>query len=287
VKSLVAFLASMTVLIVAVQSCHADTTTFDLKYLNHWDNQPQKPDVFATGKLNVSFPHDGTNIKMVPFTTGFNVKMTANYQDDTGEWGHAAKTQSGGCSVYSFASQLDGGQWETKPQNGPDSFTTNPNGANPGEWQCNRKADLTANAGQHSLRLELYVSCCCCRYDYVAHIRPPRGYANLVVSATIQWTVDANGLVSNSGVVNFQLAQSLHVDTAPVHARRGDNGWDCGNRLFAAFSLNNGSCSLPSNCLSGSCCPCVPCRDACSYCCPPSCGCCNSCWRSGQRRRWR
>jgi hypothetical protein len=259
-KLLVVSVASVILYLDTAHTCDAGTKPLALQYLNHWDNQPFKPPVFATGTLTVSFPDNGTNIQSAPFTAHFNVKMTANYKDNSDEWDHAGNPAIGPCTVYTFAKQLDGGNWVTTSQQGPDSFTPNPNGNKSGYWQCRRDAGLAATVGQHSLRVELYVSCCCCRHDSVAQIQPPQGYANFVVSGTIQWAVDATGIVSNSDVVNLQSAQSLHVDsTNPAHAPRGDNGWDCsGYTSSGGYTYN--------------------------YCWRRCCDCCNSRWNYWHRR---
>jgi hypothetical protein len=64
----------------------------------------------------------------------------------------------------------------------------------------------------------------------VRQIPPPPGFANLALAATITWTTDVNGIVTNSDVTGFSVAQSQQLDTpSPTYATRGDGGSDCGD----------------------------------------------------------
>jgi hypothetical protein len=199
--------------------------SFSFRYAKHYQNEPHKPEPFATGTLTVTYPAVGSDLGTTPYSAQFAIGMVANGDDDYSEWGMANNSRT----IYSFAHNENNGQWITESRARPDSYKPNFPGQQIGEWSCKRSVALGPTGAQpYKATLEMYVSCCGC--NPALNIPPPRGYANLRVSITVKWTTDSNGIVTMSDVSDFQVEQSRQLDTgAPVYAERGDGGWDCGN----------------------------------------------------------
>jgi hypothetical protein len=234
---------ALCIYVVSSTCCADETKSFTFVYHKHYQNEPLKPEPFATGTMSVTIPSLGTNISASPFSSTVAFKVTANSSDDTTEWNMANNPGT----AYTFAYRQNGGAWTTTPHFRPDTFKKNiPAQMKVGEWTVSRNVNLQPTNGQPlELRIELYVSCCKCNPDL--YIPPPPGYANLVVSATIKWTTDGSGVVTNSDVTDFTVAQSLQVDTANrTYAKRGDGGWDCGdgmsNQLAYVGTTQPGCC---------------------------------------------